>query len=171
MISKKSLKILLSLVCILLVIFCWNSYQIQPLINGSLFKETIVNRNCENYRQYCFSLYKKLRFPDKKLMFSPALKEIPKELFDAFTVNGDMKLTKNFYFNDVPIDAYSDDKKVKYPVNIKEFEDDRERAKKWLPNKSYGDTEFHKKLDQYKEKIKSRSIVNNSFLILFFVFA
>ena len=74
------------------------------------------------------NLFKNLRYPDKKSVFRPALKEIPKDLYDAFTMNGYMPLTKTWYFNEVFGDADSNNTNAKAPVDRQSFENYRKKA-------------------------------------------
>ena len=158
---------LLVVVSIVLFYFTWYYYT-EDLFLKKEIKELLSNKSksnqqenpkkCESYRKNCFDLYKRLRNPDPKTLFSPPAKEIPKELYDAFTQNGENPVSKYWYFNDAYSDSFSNDKSKKTPVNIEYFNQFREKVKKWQPL-GYQDLNFHKKMDQYKNDIKSRSIV------------
>ncbi len=117
--------------------------------------------SCEAYRQSCFSLYKKLRNPDPKTLFRPPLKkgELPQELYNAFIPNGEMAFGKDFYINEVYSDATSVDKDKSKPVDIEKFNIFREKVRNWKPL-VYSDTALHKKMDEYKDEIKSKSMVS-----------
>jgi hypothetical protein len=118
--------------------------------------------SCEAYRKSCFNLYKKLMNPDPKTLFRPPLKidQLSKEIYEAFTPKGEMKFGKNFYINEIYSDASSADKvQPPRPVDINRFNNFREKVKKWQPL-GYSDVELHKKMDKYKNDIRSKSMVN-----------
>jgi len=120
----------------------------------------IKNEACEAYRSKCFSLYKKLRYPDEKYKFSIPVKEIPKELYENFTQHGYMPVTKTWYFNDAYSDSFSTDKNKKSPVDIASFNSHREQVRKWQPlGPGYNDLTMHVAMDKYKKNITSKSIV------------
>ena len=75
-----------------------SDHLLEPLGTYSLLSSNI------NYQETCVNLYKKLRFPDPKLVFRPPLKMPPSDMLNDFTQNGTFPITKSFYFND----AYKD---------------------------------------------------------------
>ena len=99
---------------------------------GKLDMDVPLN-GCQEYRQKCFALYKRLRYPDPKYISNPAIKEIPKELYKKFTQNGYLPLTKNWYFNEVYSDSFSDEKTKKVAVDVANFNMYRKKVRNWEP--------------------------------------
>jgi len=88
--------------CILIIsaIYLYNN-------NNSKLKTEISTSKCNAYKKECIRLFKKLRFPNETLIIRPPLHMPPKYLLDEFTQNGEMPITKEFYFNEVYSDADS----------------------------------------------------------------
>jgi len=88
--------------CILIIsaIYLYNN-------NNNKLKTEISTSKCNAYKKECIRLFKKLRFPNKTLIIRPPLHMPPKYLLDEFTQNGEMPITKEFYFNEVYSDADS----------------------------------------------------------------
>ena len=57
-------------------------------------------RDAQDERK-CLALFTKLRHPNQTLMFRPPLKSPPADMLNDFQQNGDMPITRDFYFNDV----------------------------------------------------------------------
>lgn len=78
--------------------------------------------NFDDYKSFCFNLYKKLRFPNEKLFFNPALKRPPADMLDEFTQHGKMPIKKWWYINEVYVDSKGDEKKNKRVFTKDEIE-------------------------------------------------
>jgi len=162
---KKKITIFILFIFTFLVIYLFRKqvHQRNQIIDFENYmkNEDSYEKNietCEAYRSKCFSLYKKLRYPDEKYKFSIPVQEIPQELYDNFTQHGYMPLTKKWYFNDAYSDSFSADKNKTNPVDIAIFDLYRDKVRKWQPL-GYDDLSFHVTMDKYKKDITSKSIV------------
>jgi len=166
MVSTRSYQIIFAAIstCALIFLFSHELDERSRLVELEKAMKLLENNvPCQAYRKQCFSLYKKLRYPDEKYKFNPPVKEIPKELYENFTQHGYMPLTKYWYFNDAYSDSFSTDKAKKTPVDVANFNMYREKVKNWQPL-GYEDVSFHVTMDQYKSEITSKSIVNKFFI-------
>ena len=67
--------------------------------------EAKCNSNRKKYKKECFKLFKELQNPDPKAFYRPPLGKPPDDLLNEFTQNGEMPITKYWYFNEVYSDA------------------------------------------------------------------
>lgn len=143
-----------------LIYFTLNSKfnETSRLDNIGSSRNINLTGNCAAYKKSCLDLFYKLRYPNKKMIFRPPLKEIPKELYNAFTANGDMPLTKLWYFNDMFNDAESSNKNKKVPVDKKMFDNNIEKVKNWKPL-GYQDTNFQHAFEAFKTQVKDKSLL------------
>ena len=132
--------------------------KIALKMNTPKTPDNFFGNNCEEYRRNCLNLFFKLRFPNENLVFRPAKKEIPKELYQQFTQYGDLPLTKYWYFNEVFNDADSEKRSKKDPVSVDQFNSYREKVRNWQPL-GYENTNFHVIFDKFKSRIADRSMV------------
>jgi len=126
------------------------------------------NRECLNYQQKCNRLFIKLRYPNQSLIIRPPLKMPPADLMDRFTQNGDMPLTKEFYFNDVYSDSDSgldlnlkNETKNTQQVTTSEFNQLVKNIENKIPVGWYGRSSLDLEaiMSKYANKIKSKSMV------------
>lgn len=161
MLSKKSFHAaflyLIALALFAMLHLTWFNYKKELDIVKEVGKLS-PPADCEDYKQRCLSLYKKLRFPDPKTLFKLPPEQIPKELYDAFSQNGDSPLTKDWYIYEAYSDSSNNDKLKQKPVDIKQFNKDRGKVKN-RQLLGYGDTRFQAKMKEYRNEIESRSIV------------
>jgi hypothetical protein len=105
---NKKLILLILLVCCIAFLFYVNS--IYPTFDRSFKKilspdETSKTTPHDAYRKNCIELYTELRNPKPDSIHRPPLKEPPAHLMDEFTQNGDMPITKYWYFDMVYSDS------------------------------------------------------------------
>ena len=109
--------------------------------------------------KFCLDLYKKIRFPNKNLVFRPPLKEPPPELMANFTDNGRMPIKQYFYINDAYSDSDSDKKdQIKKNITNDEIDIWRDKIRK-KHELNYGDTTVNEKMFKYKEFLQKKSFV------------
>jgi hypothetical protein len=94
-------------VCIIILITIFLIYYASISIPYSANANIQLLIEPNTYRSECFKLLHKLRYPDKRLLHDPPLKEPPPELFDEFTQHGEMPILRYWYFNDL---SYSVDR-------------------------------------------------------------
>ncbi len=129
------------------------TYGLLPIQVKDIHMEST---QCMNYKSECVALFKKLRFPNQSLIIRPPLKLPPADLYKEFTQNGEMPITKEFYFDEVYSDSNSNDKQTNGIVTAKEFDEWLARVRANEPL-NYANTEFlmKKNLNQ----IKNQSLV------------
>ena len=104
-----------------LAYFLFNFSENFPIPNSlnNLTEPNILetsNKGCSNilnYKNACLDLFKHLNNPNPSLFHRPPLSKPPSDLLNEFTQNGDMPITKYFYFNDVYSDANEKETKLK----------------------------------------------------------
>lgn len=135
-----------------------DSYDYRNYLKGNDKNLPISCSESSNYKTCCLSLFQQIRNPDKKLIFKPPLKEIPKELYDEFTQYGKMPLQKYWYFND----AYSDsDSNVKTPSSVLQkarIDYWLERIRKNMPL-GYEDVNLQKEMFKYSSEFRNKSTI------------
>ena len=96
-----------------------SDHLLEPLGANNLLGANI------DYKETCVNLYKKLRFPDPKLVFRPPLKIPPADMLNDFTQNGTFPITKSFYFDDAYKDSLTNkgDSGTKPIIPKTEFDD------------------------------------------------
>ena len=82
-------------------------YLFRYFLKNPGYKALEVDVSCEKYKQSCLKLFKKLRFPDPSLIFSPPLRKPPEKLHKLFEQNGKMPISKFIYINEAYPDAIS----------------------------------------------------------------
>jgi len=152
---KYNLKLLL-FVSTVLSIFLY--VQLQSNFN-QVIKFIYKYDECYNYKQECLTLFKKIRHPKNGTIFRPPLSEIPKELYDEFTQNGWMPITKYWYINEVYSDSNLDSNKTSYKsiVSKSELNKWREKVRNKQPL-SYYDTELQEMMFSYSNELKDKKI-------------
>jgi hypothetical protein len=104
----KTNKLFILVLCLVLAFLYWS------FVGNEYFYG--IPRSLE-YKRECLSLFKELNNPNPKQFYRPPLKEPPAELMKAFTQNGDMPITKYWYFNDVYSDSNKKDKEAKEVIS------------------------------------------------------
>ena len=94
--------------------------------NNSCIKPTVEkaadeNKACIDYQRKCNQLFIKLRYPNQSLIIRPPPQMPPDDLMNRFTQNGDMPITKNWYFNEVYSDSNSNSKNVQEIITTFQF--------------------------------------------------
>ncbi len=149
---------LLAIFNILLFIFRQNNNSyLKPIIE----KNTHKKEDCINYRRKCNQLFTKLRYPNQSLIIRPPLKMPPKDLINRFTQNGDMPITKSYYFDEVYSDSNSNNKNIQENVTAFEFEELLKKLGNNEPVGWYGESSLSLEaiMNKYLNKIKNKSLV------------
>ena len=151
---KSKLYILIVLICFLILLWKYDS-----LNNRLDLLMKISNPSCYKYKQECINLFKKLRYPNQSLIIRPPLRMPPKDLLNEFTQNGDMPITKEWYFNEVYSDSNSlNTSDIQKIIKIKDFSNWLDKVKKH-EKLNYGNTELQKIMNKYSNRIQNKSIL------------
>jgi hypothetical protein len=86
------------------------------------------------------------------------LKEPQAELMKAFIQNGDMPITKYWYFNDVYSDADKKQKEVKEVISKAQIDSYRAVKETKRKNNQYSDRYNQQLMTKYSENIKKKSM-------------
>jgi hypothetical protein len=134
-----------------------SNFNLQPTLNEIINQK----KECASYFRKCNKLFLKLRFPNQSLIIRPPLKMPPADLLNRFTQDGDMPITKQFYFNEVYSDSNSDDKKTQETVTATEFEQLVKQVEIKKPIGWYGKSSLslEEVMKKYVNKLKSKSMV------------
>lgn len=131
------------------------TYGLLPIQVKDIHMEST---QCMNYKSECVALFKKLRFPNQSLIIRPPLKLPPADLYKEFTQNGEMPITKEFYFDEVYSDSNSNDKQTNGIVTAKEFDEWLARVRANEPL-NYANTELEFLMKKNLNQIKNQSLV------------
>ena len=152
MIISQFLIILLILFFLITLIYVYNmssEYSIKTP------KETPT----ESYKEKCMSLFRKLRYPDQKLVFRPPLKEPPADMLKNFTQNGDLPMRRLWYFDNAYSDSDSLKKNdIKSIVTKEELNIWLDKIRKNLPL-GYDDFSLKESMYSYADKLKDKTMV------------
>jgi hypothetical protein len=123
-------------------------------------QESVVS-SCElrqkNYKTECLNLFKELNNPDPSKFFHPPLAKPPDNLMNEFTQNGEMPITKYWYFNDVYSDANQKEAKNKEIITKSEVDGYRLKDNNRVAN-YYGDWYNHQLMPKYSNYIKGKKL-------------
>jgi len=134
-------KITLKKVLLGLAAICFILYLNSLFSNNSAYRKAhgiplknisknFFSKDCKEYKKNCLDLISNLRYPREGSIHRPPLKEIPKELLKEFEQDGFMPINeKAYYFNDMFLDADSDDKSHKKPIDVNGFNRWRNKVK------------------------------------------
>ena len=152
---KSKLYILIVIICFLIL-----SWKYKSLNSRLDLLIKISNPSCYKYKQECINLFKKLRYPNQSLIIRPPLRMPPKDLLNEFTQNGDMPISKEWYFNEVYSDSSSslNPSNIKDIIKIKDFSNWLDKVKKH-EKLNYGNTELQKIMNKYLNRIQNKSIL------------
>lgn len=116
-----------------------------------------IQDNSIKYKEACVHLYKKLRFPNKSLLFNPAIMQPPADMLEEFTQYGKMPIKKWWYINEIYNDSFSNYINYKRTINATEIEELREKVKRNDPL-NYQDQELNMLMQRYKSELKQKSL-------------
>ena len=131
--------------------------------NLSSLQESILRNteSCESKRKEyindCLNLFKELKDPDPSKFYRPPLAKPPDNLMNEFTQNGEMPITKYWYFNDVYSDANKKEDKIKEIISKSEVDSYRLKG----PNRAanyYGDWYNHQLMPKYSNYLKGKTL-------------
>ena len=116
---------------------------------------------CESdYKRQCMRLFTNLGSPNKSLVFSPPLKDVPAEMLDEFTQHGEMPIMKYSYINEAHDNTNPYFKYME--AVLKQAEVNKWRAKvKKDESLGYNSFLFETTLVEH-----ARSIANKNFLVV-----
>jgi SAM-dependent methyltransferase len=123
-------------------------------------KKATSNRK-KQFREKCVRLFKKMRYPNKNLLFRPPLKLPPADLIFNFTDNGKMPIAKQWYINEAysdSSDTHDQDKKITYTIPSADMLKLREIVRQRQPISVYSDLTMTKKLFAYKMEVSGRTL-------------
>ena len=140
-----------------------NNVYMRPIFNKScvtIFSEIVnENKECTDYIRKCNKLFLRLRYPNQSLIIRPPLRMPPAEMMNRFTQNGDMPITKQFYFNEVYSDSNSNKKNVQGKVSANKFYELVKQVEENKPIGQYDDSSLSLIMKKYLNKIKCKSLV------------
>ena len=118
----------------------------------------ICDSNRKKYKKECLDLFQELKNPDLNSFYRPPLDKPPDYLLNEFTQNGEMPITKYWYFNDVYSDAaqkITTHKEVISKSTVDSFRlKDNNRARNY-----YGDSYNQRLMPKYSSFIKGKSMI------------
>ena len=129
----------------------------QPTLNEIINEK----KECTGYFRKCNKLFFKLRYPNQSLIIRPPLTMPPADLMSRFTQNGDMPITKQFYFNEVYSDSNTNESKKQKIVSAVEFNKLVKQIEIKEPIGPYkpSSLSLEEVMRNYANKIKSKSLV------------
>ena len=131
--------------------------------NSNLIENKTINNILENYCQFreeykhqCLGLFIDLNNPDPSMFYRPPLRKVPDNLLAEFTQQGDMPITKDWYFNDVYSDANTNLTKKLEIINKNKVDYYRLNKNNTRINNYYFDMQNHRLMAKYSNSIKNK---------------
>jgi len=160
--GKKSKKLIQLTIVLLVTLFIFslfiqnNSHSLIDENFSQNFAVDLIARDCQDYQRKCNQLFKKLRFPNQSLVIDqhhPPPRMPPSHLLNRFTQNGDMPITKEWYFNEV----YTSSNEIQIITSVK-FNRLLDKVKSNKPL-HYNNIELQIMMNKYKDYIKDKNLV------------
>jgi hypothetical protein len=151
MINKFKIIIFLIL-SLLILIFHYDNKELRLKILN------LENNDKYDYHKNCISLFKKLRYPNESLIYKPPLKIPPEDLLNEFTQNGEMPITRYWYFNETYSDSSSNNKSIKEIIKMEDFHFWTNRVRK-NEKLHYDNINLQRIMSKYSKKIRNKTML------------